>query len=147
MKVQKKYLLLIAGFVWAVAGFNILKLGLEAYPPYISVINFILSLLVFGIFMKFVFYKMVQKHTNRIISYEEELQLFIRFFDIQAFCIMAFMMTMGISLRAFHLVPDIFIALYRVRCIFAVCRNIIFSSILSKYKGGKIDAGNSRNII
>ena len=78
MKVQKKYLLLIAGFVWAVAGFNILKLGLEAYPPYISVINFILSLLVFGIFMKFVFYKMVQKHTNRIISYEEELQLFIR---------------------------------------------------------------------
>ena len=61
MKVQKKYLLLIAGFVWAVAGFNILKLGLEAYPPYISVINFILSLLVFGIFMKFVFYKMVQK--------------------------------------------------------------------------------------
>lgn len=63
MKVQKKYLLLIAGFVWAVAGFNILKLGLEAYPPYISVINFILSLLVFGIFMKFVFYKMVQKHT------------------------------------------------------------------------------------
>ena len=44
MKVQKKYLLLIAGFVWAVAGFNILKLGLEAYPPYISVINFILSL-------------------------------------------------------------------------------------------------------
>ena len=74
MKVQKKYLLLIAGFVWAVAGFNILKLGLEAYPPYISVINFILSLLVFGIFMKFVFYKMVQKHTNRIISYEEELQ-------------------------------------------------------------------------
>ena len=44
MKVQKKYLLLIAGFVWAVAGFNILKLGLEAYPPYMSVINFILSL-------------------------------------------------------------------------------------------------------
>ena len=38
MKVQKKYLLLIAGFVWAVAGFNILKLGLEAYPPYISII-------------------------------------------------------------------------------------------------------------
>ena len=68
MKVQKKYLLLIAGFVWAVAGFNILKLGLEAYPPYISVINFILSLLVFGIFMKFVFYKMVQKHTNRIMK-------------------------------------------------------------------------------
>ncbi|MBM6798481.1 hypothetical protein H7U28_06595, partial [Coprobacillus cateniformis] len=80
-----------------------------------------------GIFMKFVFYKMVQKHTNRIISYEEELQLFIRFFDIQAFCIMAFMMTMGISLRAFHLVPDIFIAVFYTGLgVSLLCAGILF---------------------
>lgn len=112
MKVQKRYLLFIAGFVWAIAGFNILKLGVEAYQSYMNMINFLLSLAVFGIFMKYVFHKMVQKHTHRIISYEEELQLFIKFFDIQAFCIMAFMMTMGISLRVFHLVPEIFIAVF-----------------------------------
>lgn len=112
MKVQKKYLLFIAGIVWGIAGFNILKIGIEAYASYFSIINFILSAVVFTIFMKFVFAKMVNKHTRRITSYEEELQIFIKFFDVQAFCIMAFMMTMGISLRVFHLVPEVFIAVF-----------------------------------
>ena len=55
---------------------------------------------------------MYKRQTLRIISYEEERQLFIKFFDIQAFCIMAFMMSAGISLRVFHLVPDVFIAVF-----------------------------------
>ena len=60
-------------------------------------------------------------------QYEEELQLFIRFFDIQAFCIMAFMMTMGISLRAFHLVPDIFIAVFYTGLgVSLLCAGILF---------------------
>ncbi|MFR6098582.1 MAG: hypothetical protein ACLUIS_00245 [Longibaculum sp.] len=112
MKVQKKNLLILAGIVWSIAGFNILKIGIEAYVSYVSLLNLVLSLVIYIIFMKFVFSKMVNKHTKRIVSYEEELQLFIKFFDQQAFCIMAFMMSVGVSLRVFHLVPEVFIAVF-----------------------------------
>ena len=39
MKVQKNTLLLLACLVWGAAGFNILRIGLMAYPAYITVVN------------------------------------------------------------------------------------------------------------
>ena len=44
------------------------------------------------------------------MGYGNARQPFWRFFDRQAFIIMAVMMTVGISLRAFSLVPSWFIA-------------------------------------
>lgn len=46
MKVKRNTLLLLACLVWSAAGFNILRIGLIAYPSYRSVLNFILSILV-----------------------------------------------------------------------------------------------------
>lgn len=110
--IQKKYLLFIGGLVWGIAGFNIVRIGIETYAPYISLINIVLSIVVYGLFQYFVFQRMVKKHTQRIMGYEEDLQLFIKFFDVKAFCIMAFMMTFGIGLRVFHIFPEIFIAVF-----------------------------------
>lgn len=110
--VQKKYLLVIAGLVWGIAGFNILRIGIETYASYLSIINIILSVIVYSLFQYFVFQKMVKKHTQRILGYQDDKQIFIKFFDIKAFCIMAFMMTFGIGLRVFHVFPDIFIAVF-----------------------------------
>ena len=69
MKVKKRTLLLIACLVWGIAGFNILRIGILAYRPYISVLNVILSLLVFAIFQTFIFGRLVKKHTQRILDY------------------------------------------------------------------------------
>lgn len=112
MKVRKNNLLLIACFVWAAAGFNILRIGVLAYPPFVAALNFILSAAVFGVFFKFIFWRLVVKHTARILGYQEEKQFFLKFFDIKAFIIMAVMMTMGITLRVSHIVPDRFIAVF-----------------------------------
>ena len=72
MKVRKNYLLLIAAIVWAVAGGNILRIGLEVYESYVGVLNVLLSAAVYMVFQIFVFGKMVRKHTVRIVGYEEE---------------------------------------------------------------------------
>lgn len=113
MKVKRNTLLLIACFVWGIAGFNILRIGVMAYPAYCSVLNFLLSILVFAVFQKFVFGKLVKKHTARITSYQiEERHFFLRFFDKKAFIIMAVMMTGGIALRASGLAPERFIAVF-----------------------------------
>lgn len=112
MKVKRNTLLLIACFVWGIAGFNILRIGVMAYPAYYSILNFLLSILVFAVFQKFVFGKLVKKHTARINSYQEERHFFLKFFDKKAFIIMAVMMTGGIALRASELAPERFIAVF-----------------------------------
>ena len=61
MKVKPATLLLIACAVWSIAGVNILRIGLAAYPAYLGVLNIVLSLVVFCIFQLFVFRKLVRK--------------------------------------------------------------------------------------
>lgn len=112
MKVNKKSLLLLAAVVWGIAGFNVLRIGIITYPPYLSLLNLLLSALVFFLFHKMVFGKLVKKHCRRICGYGEEKQFFLKFFDTKSFCIMAFMITFGVLLRSFHLVPQVFIAVF-----------------------------------
>lgn len=112
MKVSKNTLLLIACLVWGLAGFNILKIGVNAYSNFLSPINFALSLAVFVIFQVFIFGKLVKKHVSRINAYKENKQFFLNFFDVKSFIIMAFMMTFGIVLRATNIAPERFIAVF-----------------------------------
>ncbi len=112
MKVKRNTLLLIACLVWSTAGVNILHIGLTAYPAYRSLLNYLLSVLVFAVFQKFVFGKLVKKHTARINGYLEERHFFMKFFDGKAFAVMAVMITGGIALRTSGLAPERFIAVF-----------------------------------
>lgn len=112
MKVKRNTLLLLACLVWSAAGFNILRIGLQAYPAYLTVLNFLLSVLVFAVFQRFIFGKQVKKHTARIQAYLEERHFFLKFFDGKAFAIMAVMMSGGIGLRVSGLAPERFIAVF-----------------------------------
>lgn len=112
MKVKKNTLLLLACLVWAAAGFNILRIGVLAYPAYVTAWNLVLSALVFGVFQHFVFGRLVKKHTQRIHGYGETRQCFLKFFDGKAFAIMAVMMSGGIALRVSGVAPERFIAVF-----------------------------------
>ena len=104
MKIKKNYLLLLAGIVWLAAGFNILRIGIISYKSYVTLINLALSAAVFFLFWFMVFGKLVRRHTDRIVRYEEEMQFILQFFDRKSFCIMAFMMTFAIGLRTSGLI-------------------------------------------
>ena len=112
MKIKKHNLLLVAALVWGAAGFNILRIGVLSYVGHVSALNLLLSLAVFGVFQGAIFGRLVKKHTARIHGYEQEKQFFLKFFDAKSFAIMAFMMTFGIGLRALHLWPDLWIAVF-----------------------------------
>lgn len=112
MKVKRNTLLLLACLVWGAAGFNILRIGLAAYPAYRSALNFLLSILVFSVFQIFIFGRLVKKHSARIGAYLEERHFFWKFFDGKSFAIMAVMMTGGIGLRSSGLAPERFIAVF-----------------------------------
>ena len=98
--------------MWSTAGFNILRIGLLAYPAYLSVLNLALSALVFAVFQRFIFGRLVKKHSARIAAYREERQFFLKFFDVKSFVIMAVMMGGGIGLRRSGLAPEAFIAVF-----------------------------------
>lgn len=57
------------------------------------------------------FYKMSQKHTKRIMGYEEY-RPFWHFFDLKAYIIMVCMMGGRIGLRAAGVFADIFISFF-----------------------------------
>ena len=110
--VPKRALLMIAGVVWMIAGFNVARLGIISYKlvglkwylPILSIIIFVL----FGM----MFYKMTQKHSKRIMNYEEAYKPVWNFFDIKSYIIMAVMMGGGIGLRNAGVFPDIFVAFF-----------------------------------
>lgn len=138
MRVRRNTLLFLACLVWSTAGFNILRIGLIAYPPYWSVLNFLLSVLVFSIFQKFIFGKLVNKHTARIHSYIGERHFFLKFFDGKSFAIMAVMMCGGIGLRVSGFVPERFIAVFytdRPRCLPFVGRIIVWTQLWQSHIG------------
>ena len=112
MKVKRNTLLLIACLMWTAAGFNILRIGLLAYPAYRGIVNYLLTALVFAVFQIFIFGKLVKKHTSRIRAYQEERHFFLKFFDGKSFTIMAMMMTVGIWLRSSGFAPERFIAFF-----------------------------------
>lgn len=109
--VKKRTLLLIAGIVWLMAGFNVARLGVLSY----AVIEkrwylYVLSAVVFVLFGR-MFFKMSKKHTKLIIGYEEY-RPFWHFFDVKAYLMMACMMSGGIGFRAAGIFPDIFVAFF-----------------------------------
>ncbi|SHH70439.1 hypothetical protein SAMN02745196_01115 [Clostridium collagenovorans DSM 3089] len=115
-KVSKRVLLLLAGIVWGFAGYNILRLGI---PDMISnwhtpIINLIFALVIFGLFFKFVFFKMFKKHNKRINSYVKSKICAFAFFDAKGYLIMAFMITFGVLLRKSGIVNPLYLGTFYV---------------------------------
>lgn len=115
LKVSKSTLLFIAGFVWCLAGGNIAWLGIQEFLhtehdfPWLLVLG---AVVIFTVFHMAIFSKMVIKHAARIASYPAQRLSIWRFFDVPGYIMMAIMMSGGIALRAFRLVPLWFIAFF-----------------------------------
>ncbi|MFS0942446.1 hypothetical protein [Enterococcus thailandicus] len=112
--VKKIQLLLIASLVWLFAGFNVIKIGIDAYQNYVGILNIFLSIFIFLLFWFMVFGPLTKKHTQRISELNEEKQFFLKFFDGKSFSIMAIMILGGFSIRKFQLLPEQFIAIFTV---------------------------------
>lgn len=117
MKIKKEKLLIIAGALWGIAGANILRIGITSYidtapkrslPILLGMIALSLVILSgFGL----MFYRVVKRNTKRILSYPVRRSVFA-VFDVKGYLLMAFMMGLGIGLRASNLLPTEFFAVF-----------------------------------
>lgn len=118
LKVKKPTLILLAGLVWLAAGINILRIGVQSFINCFDADNMIKYLLILAgaiVILTgfcFMFFKIVKKHTKRILGYPEEKKSIFYFFDVKGYLLMVFMMGLGIGLRASNLMPIEFFAVF-----------------------------------
>ena len=137
--VGRKTLVFIAGCVWIIAGINILKIGILTW---MSVEHFQLfqvceAIVVFLLFFNFVFKKLFYKHTKRIEQKQDKSCPF-SFFDVKGWIIMVVMITGGVLVRKFQLLPNAFISVFYVGLSMA----LIITGVLFLRYGRRMVKGN-----
>lgn len=113
MSISRKFLVLLAGLFWTVAGFNVAHIGLHTWSA--SGGNLWLKLLcmgfTFAFFAGFIFRRMYQRNSTRFLTLTGKSHL-LQIFDKRGWLIMGIMISLGICLRTFSLVPLFFIAFF-----------------------------------
>ena len=111
LKIPTRHLLLVNGLLWTAIGTKIALTGIGAYKslPVIHWWYFLLSALVFaGFYMMFT--GIVRKYAERIEAMQEPRTSVFKTFSLKGYIIIAFMITLGITLKHIPQIPDTFIA-------------------------------------
>ena len=112
--VNRQILLIIAGTVWIIAGGNILRIGIVTWMNNSHDWMFKIgeATIVFLLFFVLIFKRLYYKHTRRIEQKKETRTCPFSFFDVKSWIIMIFMISLGITIRSFHLLPESFISVF-----------------------------------
>ena len=112
--VNKNTLLLFAGTLWVLAGFNVFRIGITLWYQKVEFDfqNIALAIFVFLIFFYFIFKQQFHKHTKRINSKSSVKYNPFSFFDLKGWLTMIFMICLGTSIRKWDLIPIQFISVF-----------------------------------
>ena len=112
--VNRQILLIIAGTVWIIAGGNILRIGIVTWMNNSHDWMFKIgeATIVFLLFFVLIFKRLYYKHTRRIEQKKETRNCPFSFCDVKSWIIMIFMISLGITIRSFHLLPESFISVF-----------------------------------
>lgn len=96
--------------LWMLAGFNIVRIGIQAAVADGSAV-WLWSVVVFAAFVA-MFSRVIKKNSMRIRALPGERLPFYRFLDVKGFAVIVFMMTLGIVLRHIGGIPNSFFAFF-----------------------------------
>ncbi|MGL5615027.1 MAG: hypothetical protein ACRDD2_02185 [Sarcina sp.] len=116
IKVKKRTVLFIGGLVWAFAGSRVFSIGKESIlqGKGNDIIAIAVGVIAFALFFKFIFSKLVNKHTKRIVKSALEKHCAFSFFDVKSYIIMAIMITLGISVRSFGIFNPLYLGAFYI---------------------------------
>ena len=111
LKIPTRHLILLNGLLWSTIGIKILLTGISYYLrlPVIHWWYYLLSGFVFAGFYV-MFTGIVRKYAERIEAMPEPKTSIFKTFSVKGYIIIAFMITLGITLKRIPQVPDSFIA-------------------------------------
>lgn len=136
--VSRHTLLFIAGSIWILAGVNVLRIGVVTWlsDPQDWLFKAGEATIVFLLFFNFIFRKLLAKHTQRIIRKKDKNCPF-SFFDAKGWVLMIVMITFGVVVRKWKLMPPSFISVFYTGLSIA----LILTGILFLRKGYKVKKG------
>ena len=110
--VPKRVLLFIAAAIWTFAGCMLMFRGYKMTDTSNPWLWLILLLALSGgiLFYLKLFSKISLKHTLRILGLKEDYPCVFSFFNFRSYILMAFMITMGITLRTTGWVPPVYLS-------------------------------------
>ena len=111
--VKRSTLVFVAGLAWLIAGANIFRIGFNTWlsDSLLWIYKLMGAVLFFIIFFAFVFYRLFGKNILRI-SKKGDKNCPFAFFDVKGWIVMVFMITLGVTVRHFGLLPNWFIAMF-----------------------------------
>jgi len=113
--IPKRYLLLVAAFVWTIAGCFLLIKGSVYVARFCDdrAIRFPVAIVVGFLFFAILFIRISSRHIHRIRSMKIMNPCFFSFFNFKSYLLMILMIGMGITLRALNIVsPSILYTFY-----------------------------------
>ncbi|MFV0472262.1 MAG: hypothetical protein ACK5L7_09575 [Paludibacteraceae bacterium] len=134
--VPKRYLLFIAGCVWAVAGGILLWRGFTMFGAHPQEVWWKLLICIpLGIlFFTSIFKKIFKKHSTRILNLKPEKPCAFSFFNWRAYMMMGLMIGFGVFLRTSLLVPVRYLSMLYVIMSIPLCISaVLFFAAGKKY--------------
>jgi len=108
--VPKPVLIALGAALWGFAAFRILKMGfmfVEKHALY-HWINYLIGVAGFIPFFMLVFRKVSLRYINRIKNLPQPRPCMFAFFDLRGYILMSFMITMGIMVSHWKLIPELY---------------------------------------
>ena len=111
LRIPTKHLLLVNGLLWTAIGTKIAITGVQHYLRLETIPwwYYLLSCVVFAAFYV-MFTGVVRKYSERIMAMQEPKTSVFKTFSLKGYLIIAFMVSLGITLKRIPQVPDSFIA-------------------------------------
>jgi hypothetical protein len=108
--VPKPVLIALGAALWGFAAFRILKLGfvfIEKHALH-HLVNYLIGVIGFIPFFLLVFRKVSRKYVTRIKNLPQRRPCMFAFFDVRGYILMTFMITMGILVSHWKIIPELY---------------------------------------
>jgi len=108
--VPKPVLIALGAALWGFAAFRILKMGfifIEKHALY-HLLNYFIGIAGFIPFFMLVFRKVSLRYINRIKNLPQNRPCMFAFFDLRGYILMSFMITMGIMISHWKVIPELY---------------------------------------
>lgn len=108
--VPKPVLIALGAALWGFAAYRILKLGfvfIERHALH-HVLNYLIGIAGFIPFFLLVFRKVSLRYVNRIKNLPQRRPCMFAFFDLRGYILMTFMITMGIAISHWKVIPELY---------------------------------------
>ena len=109
-RMTHRHLYGLAALLWLIAGINVLRIGLVSWASEPNILGSILWLLgSLAFFCGFIFRRVVRRNLSALAQREADSLRWYQCVTPSSWVIMVVMITLGITLRAFALVPQTFV--------------------------------------